>query len=130
VAGEDDSVTTAGQHPHCLARFFASLYGKAVPGLACFTLSLVSGQKRRSLPMRLEQVGRSDAEKAASKAKAAAKKRNLSAATRRPGRPKGRTNTHKAAAPLTPALVPITAMLTALLHRIAPVLSVPSLLLA
>ena len=74
VAGDEVIVTKAGKHTHGLDRFFASLYGKPVPGLAFFTLSLVSVQKRRSFPMRIEQVVRSDAEKAASKAKAAAKK--------------------------------------------------------
>jgi hypothetical protein len=44
------------------------LYGKPVPGVAFFTLSLVSVQKRRSFPLRVEQVVRSDAEKAASTA--------------------------------------------------------------
>jgi putative transposase len=129
VAGDEVIVTKAGQHTHGLDRFFASLYGKPVPGLAFFMLSLVSVQKRRSFPIRIEQVVRSDAEKAASKAKAAAKKRQLSAAKRRPGRPKGSKNTHKAADTLTPELVRITAMLTALLELIATVLSVTSLVL-
>ena len=73
VAGDEVIVTKAGKCTHGLDRFFASLYGKPVPGLAFFTLSLVSVQARRSFPIRVEQVVRSDAEKAASKAKAAAK---------------------------------------------------------
>jgi len=129
VAGDEVIVTKAGKHTHGLDRFFSSLYGKPVPGLAFFTLSLVSVQKRRSFPMRLEQVVRSDAEKAASKAKAAAKKPKGAQATRRPGRPKGSKNTPKAAATLTPELVRITGMLTALLHLIATVLSVTYLVL-
>src|ERR671936_199642 len=101
AAGDDVIVTKAGKHTHGLDRFFSSLYGKPVPGLAFFTLSLVSVQKRRSFPMRIEQVVRSDAEKAASKAKAAAKKKPKGAqATRRPGRPKGSKNTPKAATTL------------------------------
>jgi hypothetical protein len=79
--------------------------------------------------MRIEQVVRSDAEKAVSKAKAAAKKAKRAQATRRPGRPKGSKNTPKAAATLTPELVRITGMLTALLHLIATVLSVTYLVL-
>jgi putative transposase len=129
VAGDEVIVTKAGKHTHGLDRFFSSLYGKPVPGLAFFTLSLVSIQKRRAFPMRIEQVVRSDAEKAASKAKADAKKQKLSTAKRRPGRPKGSKNTPKAAATLTPELVRITAMLTALLQLIAAVLSVTSLVL-
>ena len=97
----------------------ASLYGKPVPGLAFFTLSLVSVQERRAFPLRVEQVVRSDAEKAASKAKAAAKKPKAPRAKRRPGRPKGSTNTPKAHVTLTPEFVRIKAMLDALLQLIA-----------
>ena len=73
LVGDEVVVTKAGKITHGLDRFFASLYGKPVPGLAFFTLSLVRVQARRSFPMRVEQVVRSDAAKAASKAKAAAK---------------------------------------------------------
>jgi putative transposase len=34
-------VTKAGQDTHGVGRFFSSLYGKPVPGLAFFALSLV-----------------------------------------------------------------------------------------
>jgi putative transposase len=129
VAGDEVIVTKAGKHTHGLDRFFSSLYGKPIPGLAFFTLSLVSVQKRRAFPMRIEQVVRSDAEKAARKAKAAAKPSKGAHATRRPGRPKGSKNTPKAAATLTPELVRITAMLTALLQLIATVLAVTYLVL-
>src|SRR3989475_11214222 len=124
LVGEEVVATKAGKHTHGLDRFFASLYGKPVPGLAFFTLSLVSGQERRSFPMRVEQVVRSDAEKVASKAKAAAKKPKSPHEKRRPGRPKGSTNINKAIVTLTPELLRIKAMLAALLQLIAKVLSV------
>src|SRR5919199_1455844 len=129
VAGDDVIVTKAGKHTHGLDRFFASLYGRPVPGLAFFTLSLVSVQARRSFPLRVEQVVRSDAEKAASKAKAAAKKPKAPYTKRRPGRPKGSTNTNKATCTLTPELVRIKAMVEALLRLITTVLSVTYLVL-
>jgi putative transposase len=129
VAGDEVVVTKAGKHTYGLDRFFSSLYGKPVPGLAFFTLSLVSVQKRRSFPRRVEQVVRSDAEKAASKAKATLKPPQAAQAPRRPGRPKGSKNSPKAATRLSPELARITAMLTALLQLIAPVLSVTSLVL-
>ena len=119
LGGDEVVVTKAGTHTHGLDRFFASLYGKPVPGLAFFTLSLISTQARRSFPVRVEQVIRSDAEKAASKAKAAAKKAPSSMAKRRPGRPKGSKNKNKAAVTLTPELVRIKSMIDALLHLIA-----------
>jgi putative transposase len=119
LVGDEVVATKAGKHTHGLDRFFASLYGKPVPGLAFFTLSLVSPQERRSFPVRVEQVVRSAAEKAATKAKADAKKQKPSSAKRRPGRPKGSKNTPKAEATRTPELVRITGMLDGLQQLIA-----------
>src|SRR5713101_3394962 len=129
VAGDEVIVTKAGKSTHGLERFFASLYGKPVPGVAFFTLSLVSVQARRSFPMRVEQVVRSDAEKAASKAKAAAKKRKVPCAKRRPGRPKGSKNQPKADGTFTPELRRIAGWLDALLHLIAGVIPLTYLVL-
>src|SRR5919198_6703756 len=129
VAGDDVIVTKAGTCTHGLDRFFASLYGKPVPGLAFFTLSLVSVQARRAFPMRVEQVVRSEAEKAASKAKTAAKKPKARGEQRRPGRPQGSKHNPKAAGTFTPELVRITGWLEALLHLIAGVISLTYLVL-
>src|ERR1700756_4342119 len=89
LVGDEVVATKAGKHTYGLDRFFASLYGKPVPGLAFFTLSLVNIAQRHSFPIRVEQVVRSDAEKAASKAKAQAKKSLVPRPKRRPGRPPG-----------------------------------------
>src|SRR3989454_8035896 len=89
LVGDEVVVTKAGKHTYGLDRFFSSLYGKPIPGLAFFAFSLVSVQARRAFPVRVEQVVRSEAEKAASKAKAAAKQQPPSTTRRRPGRPKG-----------------------------------------
>ena len=129
AAGDEVIVTKAGKCTHGLDRFFASLYSKPVPGLAFFTVSLVSVQQRRAFPMRVEQVVRSDAEKAASRAKAVAKKAKAPPVKRRPGRPKGSTNTNKTTRALTPELVRIQAMVEALLRLITTVLSMTYLVL-
>ncbi len=129
LVGDEVVATKAGKTTHGLDRFFSSLSGKPVPGLAFFALSLVSTQQRRSFPIRVEQVVRSDAEKAASKAKADAKKQSSSPPKRRPGRPKGSKNTAKSAMTLTPELSRITGMLGALLHLIAGVVSLTYLVL-
>jgi DDE superfamily endonuclease len=129
LVGDEVVATKAGKHTYGLDRFFASLYGKPVPGLAFFTLALVSVQARRSFPLRVEQVVRSDAEKAASKAKAASKKAKAPCAPRRPGRPKGSKNTSKADGTFTPELVRITGWLDALLHLMAGVVSLTYLVL-
>jgi putative transposase len=120
LAGDDVVVTTAGKHTYGLDRFFASLYSKVGPGLSFFALSLVSVQERRSFPLRIEQIVRSAAEKAASKAKAEAKRQPPSTTRRGPGRPKGRKTQVKAAVTLTPELMRIRSMLESLLHLITP----------
>ncbi len=74
LAGDECVVTKAGKKTYGLDRFFSSLYGKPVPSLAFFALSLISVSERRSYPMMVEQVVRSAEEKAQAKAKAEAKK--------------------------------------------------------
>jgi hypothetical protein len=118
LAGDETVVTKAGKHTPGLDRFFASLYGKAVPGLAFFTLSLISTKQRRSFPIALEQVLRSAEEKAAARAKAAAKASPLPTPKRKPGRPKGSTAKAKTSVELTPELCRIQTMVLALLLRI------------
>jgi hypothetical protein len=129
LAGDEVVVTNAGQHTDGLDRFFARLYGKPVPGLAFFTLSVVSTQQRRAFPIRIEQIVRRAAEKAASKANADAKKQTPATVKRRPGRPQGRKKTPKADVPLTPELWRITGLLDALLTRIAGFLPLTYVLL-
>src|SRR6266849_4934453 len=129
LVGDEVVATKAGKLTHGLDRFFASLYGKPVPGLAFFTLSLVSVQARRAFPIRVEQVVRSAAEKAASKAKADAKKQTPSTAKRRPGRPKDSKNTPKTDVTRTPELLRITGMLDGLRQRTAGVVPLTYLLL-
>jgi putative transposase len=119
LVGDEVVVTKAGKITYGLDRFFSSLYGKPIPGLAFFAFSLVGVQARCAFPVRVEQVVRSDAEKAASKAKAAARQQHPSPAPRRPGRPKGSKNKPKADVTLTPELSRLTAMLNALLKLIA-----------
>jgi putative transposase len=129
LVGDEVVATKAGKHTYGLDRFFASLYGKPVPGLAFFTLSLVSTEQRHAFPIRVEQVVRSDAEKATSKAKAQAKKPPVSRPKRRLGRPPGSMNKIKTHVTLTPELVRIKAMLDALLRLIMKICPLPYLVL-
>jgi len=127
LAGDEVVVTKAGQHTDGLDRFCAGLSNTVVPGLCFFALSLVSVQARRSFPIRVAQIGRSDAEKAATKAKAEAKKPPPSTAKRGPGRPQGRKNQSQAAVTLTPALARISSRLASGLHLITPSIPLTSL---
>jgi hypothetical protein len=119
LVGDEVVVTNAGKHTFGLDRFFSGVYQKPVPSVAFFTLALVSTKARRAFPIRMEQVVRTDAEKAASKAKTAAKKMKEPVPKRKPGRPKGSTTMSKAEGTLSPELQRIQTMVQAQLQLIA-----------
>ncbi len=119
-------MSKAGKHSPGLDRFFASLYGKRIPGLAFFTLSLISPTQRRSFPIAVEQVVRSAEEKAAAKAKAAPKAATATVKPK-PGRPKGSST--KATCELSPELTRIQRQIRALLERSGGVLPLTYLVL-
>jgi hypothetical protein len=124
LAGDETVVTKSGKQTPGLDRFFSSVYGKSVPGLAFFTLSLISTKQRRSFPISVEQVLRSAEEQAAQKNKAAKPTTN-----RKPGRPKGSTSTAKTTLELSPELRRIQAQIAGLLARIAGLLPLTYLVL-
>jgi len=118
-AGDECIVTKSGKKTYGLDRFFSSLYGKPVPGLSFFTLSLISTQNRHSYPMMVEQMVRSEVEKTATRDKKTAKKTakdKKKAKKGQPGRPKGSKNQHKTAVTLNPELLRIQAMMQKLLQ--------------
>ena len=119
LAGDESVVTKSGKHTHGLDQFFSSLYGKPVPSLAFFALSLVSLSERRSYPVMVEQVVRTDEEKAAAKAKAQARKAKRKQKKKgKPGRPQGSKNRDKTQVTLTPELTRIQQMAQKLLRLI------------
>jgi len=107
LAGDECVVTKSGKKTYGLDRFFSSLYSKQVPGLAFFALSLVSVKERYAFPVRVEQVVRGAAEKAASQAKREARKSQAPVQARKPGRPTGRRNKNRLDVALTPELLHI-----------------------
>lgn len=132
AAGDECVVTKSGKKTYGLDRFFSSLYGKPIPGLAFFTLSLISTQQRHSYPMLVEQMVRSETEKTATRAKKAsqkAAKRKTKTKNGKPGRPKGSKNKNKTAVTLNPELERIQAMLQNLLHVISALIPVRHLVL-
>ena len=129
LGGDETVVTKAGKHTHGLDRFFAGLYGQPVPGLAFFALSLISTQRRRSFPIQVEQVVRTEGEQAAARAKRGAEAATTPAPKRPPGRPKGSTTTAKTEVALTPELTRIQAMVRQVLARIGALFPVTYLLL-
>jgi hypothetical protein len=128
LGGDETVVTKAGKHTHGLDRFFASVYGKSVPGLAFFTLSLISTHQRRSFPMAVEQVLRTPAEKAAARTKRSATT-SPAIPKRKPGRPKGSTSKAKTAVELTPERSRILSLLRQLQSRIGQMVPLTYLVL-
>ena len=56
LAGDETVVTKSGKKTHGLDRFFSSLYGRPVPGISFFALSLISVKERHSYPVMVEQI--------------------------------------------------------------------------
>jgi len=94
LAGDECVATKSGKETHGLDHFFSGLLNKVVKGIAIFTLAVVNVNERRSYPLRVEQVIRSEAEKEAAKTKKKAKvKKDPNASKKKPGRPKGSNKT-------------------------------------
>lgn len=123
LAGDETVVTKAGKQTHGLDRFFAGVYQKVVPGVSFFTFSLISTQQRCAYPLRVEQVIRTAAEKAASKAKKAAKTSRPSGPKHKAGRPKGSRNQNKLGVELSPELQRIQQLLQKLVQQIDGLIS-------
>ena len=110
-------------------RFFSSLYGKRVPGLAFLALWLISTAQRRCFPICVEQVLRSAAQKGAAQASKPRHTRSQAASKRQVGRPKGRKTSSQTQLSLTRELQPIKGMLQALLQLIGAQVALTYLLL-
>lgn len=110
LAGDECVVSKSGKQTHGLDRFFSSLYGKPIPGVSFFSLSLVGTQERRAYPMMVEQVICTEEEKAAAKAKKQAKQAKTKMEKRKRGRPKGSKNKDKTQVTFTAELERIRAM--------------------
>ncbi len=105
LAGDECVATKSGKETHGLDHFFSGLLNKVVKGIAIFTLAVVDVNERRSYPLSVEQVIRSEAEKEAAKTKKKAKvKKDPNAPKKKPGRPKGSKNRDKRQVDLIPEL--------------------------
>ena len=103
---------------------------KVVKGIAIFALAVVDVNERRSYPISVEQVVRSEAEKetAQTKKKARAKK-DPNAPKKKPGRPKGSRNRDKTLVDLTPELKRIQNMVQKQLEILQGILTIRHLAL-
>ena len=115
LAGDETVVPKSGDETHGLLRFFSSTFGKAIPGLAFFALSIISVKKRRSYPLLMEQVVRGEAAPPEQKVSDVSKP---SETTSKPGRPKGSKNRNKTEVVLNNTLKHLQSMLKTVLATI------------
>jgi len=111
IGGDESVVTKSGQKTYGLDRFFSSLYGKPMPGLSFFSLSLISVKERTSYPVMMEQVIKEQEGQPT-------QKRTSQKKARKRGRPKGSKNKNRRDVALKPYLVYIQTMLKELLSLI------------
>jgi putative transposase len=125
LVGDESVVTKSGKETHGLDYFFSGLLSKTVKGIAIFALSLVSVEERRSYPLQVEQVVRSEEQKAAAKAR---KKKNPAkkgqTTSKKAGRPKGSKNRDKTRVELTAELKRIQKMIKNQLSALQSLVSV------
>ena len=124
LVGDEVVVTKAGHETHGLDRFFSSLFGKPVPGLAFFAFALVNVQQRTAHPLRIGQVLRPEPV-AVPVAPAPA----APVAKRGHGPPKGSKNRNKADVTLTPSSSFILTLLQAVKQVLGTTLTVASVVL-
>jgi hypothetical protein len=115
IGGDETVVTKAGQQTYGLDRFFSSLYGKPVPGLSFFGLSLISVKQRTSYPVMLEQTIKEVEEKPLPQALRKKGKKSAKKSAQKRGRPKGSHNKNRRQVELKPYLIRIQTMLIKLL---------------
>lgn len=130
LAGDESVLTKAGKKTYGLDRFFSSIFGKPVPGLALFALALINVNQGNSTPILVEQVIKSKTEEPKAKPKPKSKKKEKpTQEKKKAGRPKGSKNKDKTLVELTPELKRIDGMLEQVLTRIGKHLTIRHLVM-
>jgi hypothetical protein len=111
LIGDECIVPKAGKKTHGLERFFSSLYGKPIPGLAFFSVAVVNTRERRAYPLQVAQMQGSECGKRTAARPSAEKKKRKVTGKRAVGRPQGSKNKDKTPVTLTPELRLIKNML-------------------
>ena len=98
LVGDETVVTKSGKKTYGLDRFFSSIYGKVVPGLSFFGVSLVSVEEQESTMLLLEQLTKEETTTQKS-SKPKPKKSNKNSSKNQPknkgGRPQGSKNQNR-----------------------------------
>ena len=116
LAGDETVVSKSGQSTYGLSRFFSSVYGKTIPSLAFFSLSLVSVKARHCYPMAIEQIVRRDTRGLPSPPETSEPRDTPQTPAPEPkrGRPKGSRNRNKTEVEFNDTLKHLQTMLQAL----------------
>jgi hypothetical protein len=130
LAGDETVVSKSGASTYGLSRFFSSVYGKTLPGLGFFSLSLVSVKEGRSYPLLMEQIVRGDTRSSSLPETSESPEETQQPVPRRNrGRPKGSRNRNKTQVELSDTLKQIQTLIKALLKRIDALIPVRYLVL-
>lgn len=93
LAGDETVVTKAGKMTHGLDRYYSSIYGRAIKGIAFLAFSLISVKHEKAYPVKMEQVTKEKAICGKRKKSAKSKKKKKGKGKR--GRPKGSKNKNR-----------------------------------
>ncbi len=111
LAGDETIVTKAGKLTHGLDRFYSSIMGRPVPGLAFLAFSLISVKRSQSFVIRMEQLTKEQSSQAKKKSNDNQKSKKENKKKRKPGRPKGSKNKNRRDVELSPHLQHVQTLL-------------------
>lgn len=95
LLGDETVVTKAGKMTHGLDRFFSSIFGRPVPGLAFFSWDLANLEAGDSYPLLMEQLSKEESSNSQSRAKEKSAKTKPQKKQGKRGRPKGSKNKNR-----------------------------------
>lgn len=112
LAGDEVVVGKAGEATHGCGRFYSSLAQRPINSVSFMTVSLIDVQARRSYPLQVEQR----------QPPAPVKEPDEPSPKRKRGRPPGSRNHVKPIPRLTPDLILLQGMITAIIARLVPLI--------
>ncbi len=120
LAGDATTVTKSGKETHGIDRFFSGVKGQVVKGLEFFVFSLVDVRQRKSYPLAVKQMVRTEAEKEAirKRKKERLKKKKKGSKKGKRGRPKDSRNKDKKEFTPSAELLRISDLLASLMKLI------------
>ncbi len=121
LAGDETVVSKSGKQTFGIDRYFSGLQGKVIRGLSFFVFSLIDTTERKSSPLVVRQMMRSEVEKLLIKER---KKKRTKKSKAGKGRKKGSLNKDKNELKLSPELLRISQLLKTLMKLLPNVMKV------